>query len=169
MPNRTTLGIDYSISTVYLAIVGEGKVWHTASIKVPSNAYADDRYEFFKHLKTFFDDAREAYCAQEFVYLEKPWVNNSRNSYTGLQMVRMATYIEIALISLKYEPCFVMPDVWRKAVYGKARLPDKKEAARDFVREKFGFETKYKYEHNICESILIAHYGEELEINEATS
>lgn len=84
-------------------------------------------------------------------------------------MVRMASYIEIALISLKYEPCFVMPNVWRKAVYGNARLEDRKEAAREFVLEKFGFETQYKYEHNICEAILLAHYGEELEISEATS
>lgn len=151
----STIGFDYAAGTAYLGVMDDDKVLFTATIPLQ-----EDVHLFFCLLKDMMKDAIEQYGAESRVWLEKPWISAKINQYTGLVLMRMSTILEMAIYESGLQPEFVGAMVWRKAIYGSAKVPDKKEAARKYALEHFGFETKFKYEHNTCESLLIARYGE---------
>lgn len=147
------IGADYAASAIYLGCLDGNAVKATGIIDVTNI------HEGFELLKALLGAYHREYKTSNEIWLEHPWVNGSRFPLSGIKLARTATVLELAALSLGLEPMFVYPLVWRKAVYGKARVEDRKEAARNFVREHFGYDTKFKYQHNTAESILLAHYG----------
>lgn len=154
-----TVGIDYSASQVFFAVFSDEQVLYDTEFELKLNSSAHDMNLYFLQLKNAFEKACYIYGVDRRVYIEKPWVRWNHRPLSGLQLTRTATYLEIAALQAYCEPVFVDPGVWRKAVYGNGRPDDAKELARRTVLDRFGFETKFKYQHNICEAILIAYYG----------
>ena len=155
-PSRAvTIGVDLSKRYLYLACLKNEKVKATASLDIitdPLKAFQTiiDLLSSY----SFDTDAKE-------VYIEQPWVNNSNpRPMSSLDLGRAAAFIELASLKVGLEPVFVSPTAWRKVVYGNGRPQDVKELARKTVLEKFGYETKWKKDHNICEAILLAFYGQ---------
>ena len=151
----TSVGADYSSKAVYLASVSDKIVLRTSTIEIQNN-----NIELF--LRELEDELRNFHWMHnnKYIWIEQPWVETLLRPMSGLQLARMATYIEVVAIRMaRLIPQFVHPGTWRKEIYGNGRPKDAKELARQFVDDKFNFKTKYKYEHNICEAILISHYG----------
>lgn len=152
---KAVLGADYSAGAAYIALVRGKVVLHTATLHVDK-----DPKSFFFLLVNWLRAIDEEFDVNPDFYLEMPWVRNDNYPHAGVAMMRTATFIEIACYEVGFTPVLASPGTWRKAVYGNGRPKgDLKELARETVREKFGFETKFKNQHNICEAILIAHYG----------
>lgn len=155
----SNIGIDYAARSVYVAALDTDKVLKTSSIHLPKDPNISEKLAFLQSLRNTFADYYNSYAAQRTVYLETPWVNAKVNAFTGVQMAKMSTYIEVILLECGMWPEYVMPATWRKVVYGNGRPDKRKELSRKFVLEKFGFETKHKSDHNIAEAICIAYYG----------
>lgn len=154
-----TVGIDYSASQVFFAVFRDDQVLFHTEFELPLSSSRDAKWLYFLDLKNAFEKAHWAFNIDRKVYIEEPWVRWNKRPLSGLQLMRTATYLEIAALQAYCEPVFVNPGTWRKAVYGTGRPDDAKELARRTVLDRFGFETKFKYQHNICEAILIAYYG----------
>lgn len=153
------IGIDYAARSVYVATVGETTVKGVDSLTLPNEPSIEEKIEFLRQLKELLTNHNAWYDTQRTVYLETAWVNVAVNAFTGIQMTRMASYIEVAALECGLWPQFVMPQTWRKAVYGHGKPKDRKEFSRLFVLEQFGYDTKKKKEHNTTESICLAYYG----------
>ena len=152
---KAVLGADYSASAAYVALVSGNSVLTTATLHVDK-----DPRGFWLLLKQWLAAIDEEYGPDYHFYIEMPWVRNDHYPHAGVAMMRTATFIEIACYELGFTPILVSPGTWRKAVYGNGHpKEDLKELARRTAEEKFNFPTKYKNQHNICEAILIAHYG----------
>lgn len=151
----TNIGVDLSKRYLYLARLEENGVNATASIDIVTNPL-----KAFHALIDLLKGYGSFYSDTDKVFIEQPWVNNKNpRPMSSLDLGRAAAFIELASLEAGLEPIFVSPTAWRKVVYDNGRPKDVKELARKTVLEKFGYETKYKYEHNICEAILLAYYG----------
>lgn len=152
-----SIGADYSATQVWLAVLDDKKVVHAfGSADV---GLEESEYEFFwQSLKAVLASISSNFECQ-WLYLERPFVNNQHRSYSGLQMMRMCTYIETAAYACDITTTLVNPQSWRKVVFGNGRPDDRKELARFHVAHEFGYETTLKKDHNICEAICIAEYG----------
>lgn len=150
----SSIGVDFSGSAAYLGVVKGHTVQATVSIRL-----MDSPYTFFHTIQNWLKTVHEEFATEPKLWIEQPFVAGSRFPQVALQMVRTATILEIAALEADLEPCFVHPNTWRKKVYGHGRPDDLKERARNTARDVFGFDTKHKIDHNICEAILIAHYG----------
>lgn len=148
-----TLGSDYNGSTVYLGLLRDVKVLSTVSVDF---TFPKTGIETLRNvLRTF----KEEFDIDK-IWAEEAWVNGIRFPRSGMMLSRTQAFIEIAAYDNDIEPRFIHPMTWRKDIYGKPRPPNPKEVARKYVRELFGFETKFKNQHDICEAILLAYYGQ---------
>lgn len=150
---RATLGSDYNSSTVYLGLLKDKKVLAATSIDMTHPGRG------MNMLRQMLHTYSEEYDVDK-IWAEAAWVRASRFPKSGLMLSRTAAFIEVAAYDVGIMVEFVNPMTWRKAIYGHAHPANPKEVARAFVKEKFGFETRFKNQHDLCESILIAHYGQ---------
>lgn len=147
------IGADLSKAVIYLGVVENAKAIANCSIKIDENPYLG------------FDMLRGAISSYIYEFgvdgliIEKPWVR-SPFGLTATELMRTATFVELAAYSNNLDPVFVLPNVWRKVVYGANPKGDTKEAAREMAQQLLGYETRFKKEHNVCESLLLALYGE---------
>lgn len=142
------LGVDYSSAYVYLAFLKENKLLRTQIIDLTNLSKAIEILEVMLGAEDIS------------MYIEQPWVSSSFFPRSALMLARTAGIIEAIAVRCGIKPTFVLPNVWRKRVYGKARVENRKEAARELALELFGFETERKYQHDMAEATLIAHYGQ---------
>lgn len=156
----TTIGVDFSSTTVYLACANNQKVLATASINIESLAWA------FPMLKNILHTYHEDNKTNKVVYVEQPWVNAARNPKTAMQMMRTATIIELAIVESYLLSEFVHPMTWRKELYGSAKTLNSKEYAVDWVKINLGYEPppigktkRSRPDHNFAEAVCIAIYG----------
>lgn len=152
MPKLVTLGSDYSGSMIYLGCLENNKVISTASIDItmPEAGIKLLRNTLQSYIKEF---------NVEKIWVEESWINGARYPRSGIMLARTAAFLEIASYDNNLKIEFVHPLTWRKAVYGKAKPPNPKEVARQYAKELFDFDTKFKKDHNTCEAIMLAHYG----------
>lgn len=151
----TTIGADLSKRTIFLACVSTDKCHATASLDI-----VDNPLKGFLAIKNLFMAYQREYGPIEKVIIEQPWANShSPRPMSFLDLGRAAAFVEIAALQAGLEPVFVLPSEWRKVVYGTGRPADVKELARETVKERFGWNTKFKKDHNICEAILLASWG----------
>lgn len=149
------IGVDYSGSAAYLGHVAGRTVLSTASITV-----MDSPYSFFHTIQDTLRAWKIASPTLPELWIEAPWIQGNRFPQVALQLVRTCTILELAALECDLEPCFVQPAAWRKRVYGHGRPDDPKQRARDVAKELLGFETKFKNQHNICEGLMLAFYGQ---------
>jgi hypothetical protein len=152
---KASIGVDYSGSVAYLGVVKNDRVLATSTINL-----GDSPYTFFHTIKAWLKTIYEEHDTNPELWIEQPFVVGTRFPQVALKLVRTATILELAALEAGIEPCFVHPGTWRKKVYGNGRPDDLKQRARDTAKKLFSFETKYKNQHNICEGLLIAHYGQ---------
>lgn len=151
----TCFGADLSKRTIYLACVSKDKCHATASLDI-----VDNPLKGFLAIKNLFMAYQKEFGPIEKVIIEQPWANSkSPRPMSFLDLGRAAAFVEIAALQANLEPVFVLPSEWRKVVYGTGRPKDVKELARATVKERLGWETKYKKDHNEAESILLGLYG----------
>lgn len=161
--SQAAIGVDYSGSAAYLGVVKGDKVLATCTIKL-----ADSPHTFFHVIQDWLKTIHEEHNTLPELWIEDYWINGKVFPKTGQIMARTATILEIAALEASIEPCFVHPGTWRKWVYGNGRPDDLKERARRVAKELFGFDSKFKNQHNMCEALLIAHYGSTHEQSEAS-
>lgn len=148
-----SIAVDYSGSAAYLACVRGREILAQEEIQMH-----DSPYTFFHHIQLKLTVWNATYKAFSEFWIEDQ-VPAGRNIIAGLKLVRVKTILELAGLEVGLEPCFAHPGTWRKRVLGNGRPDDPKERARQAAKEFFGFETKFKNQHNICEAMLIAFYG----------
>lgn len=155
---RASIGADLSKRVVFLGcLTTDGKV-ATANVDIFNNPLTG-----MELLNTVIGSYIKNYGATK-ICIERPWIsNNSVRPMSFLDLGRASAFVEVAALIQGLDPIFVFPSEWRKVVYGHGKPPDMKELARQTVLEKFGWETKYKNQHNEAESILLAHYGNLME------
>lgn len=84
-------------------------------------------------------------------------------------LTRTATVLEVVAAELGLEFNVVHPLSWRKLIYGKAKLPNPKQRALQFVNDNFDYKVQmtapkgHTPDHNIAEAICIAYYGSRAE------
>ena len=158
----TTIGCDYSSSTLYLACLNNLKVHAIASLNIEDLCHSLDPLKALLHSYHFeYESKRE-------IYIEQPWVNGIRYPRSGLMMMRSATILEVVTIESGLKPVFVHPLTWRKLLFGNGRPSDPKATAVNWVKENchydvpvFGKTGKgHRADHNFAEAIAIAHFGE---------
>lgn len=148
-------GADYNSASACLAVLKDKKVQYCFT----SHDMDKGDHDFlWQALKSTMESMKQEYGITH-IYLEDNFVSSRQRIYSGLQLTRMSAYIETAAFAVDIIPVMVMAQSWRKVVYGQGRPQDKKELARFFVKNEFGYETRFKYEHNMCEAICLAHYG----------
>lgn len=149
-----TIGADLSKKVIFLAALKDEEIISTASINIYDNPWLG-----FLTIQRYLRTLAEEYKA-EHIYIEQPYANfHSPRPMSFLDLGRACAFVEIAAYESGVNPHFIGNTVWRKEIYGKGRVADAKEYARKFVLDKFGFETRFKNEHNKCEAILLAYYG----------
>lgn len=150
----TCFGADLSKRTIYLACVSTDKIHATASLDIVTNPLKG-----FIAIKNWFMACQMDRNIDK-VIIEQPWANSrSPRPMSFLDLGRAAAFVEIAALQAGLEPVFVLPSEWRKVVYGKGRPDNAKELARETVKERFDWETRFKKDHNECEAILLGAYG----------
>lgn len=157
-----SIGVDYSSQVLYLACVDNSKVHSVSSIELTNTLWA------FQALKTLLEHFRTSYNAENRVCIEKPWVSGMMRPKIGLMMTRSATIMELAALEAGFEPCFVLPPVWRKEVYGSAKFSDQKAQAVQYVEARFDYKLPVMGktgrgkipDHNFAEAVCIAAWGQ---------
>jgi len=147
-----TLGSDYSGSKVFLGLLSDNHVVGTVEIDTTFPKKGVDM------LRSIFKEWVDDWNLDK-LWAEEAWVNGQRFPKSGMMLSRTAAFLEIAALDSGIHVEFIHPMTWRRTVYGHAKPANPKEAARTYVKELFGWETKFKKDHNTCEAILLAHYG----------
>lgn len=148
-----SFGVDYSSRVVYLALMIEEEIKATLILNIEK-----EPFDAFLKLAEWLRLKGKEHNV-DYIYIEQPWVNGKVFPKSGLMLARTAAVVEIASYAADLWPRFVHPLAWRKKVYGNVKPKDRKEYAREFTRSNFGFDTKYKQDHNISEAVCIARYG----------
>lgn len=155
------VGFDYSSSAAYFGIVSDNKVLAYGKIAVKDYHDTVECYNLFLMLKDLFRGMINMHQIDPDVFIEQPWINGKVFPRSAVLLTRMATYIEIAALSVGLHPIFVHPLTWRKKIYGNGRPKgDVKKLALATVDKEFNFIPK---DHNYAEAILISQYGNILE------
>ena len=152
-----SVGIDYSASRAYIALASGGKLHLVECLTMERMAP-----------RTFLDDLQrlmpKLYWVEggHTVYIEQP-LHLSR----ALEMAMMASRLEAAFLLSKvgiFEVHYVHPSTWRAKVLGSGRA--NKQDAIDWAAEVYSYKPSsllvrsYEPDHNYCEALAIAHYGE---------
>lgn len=150
---KTTLGSDYSGSHIYLGLLYDNK-------KVATTVDIDMTYpkRGADVIRELLNDWYSNYGVNK-IWAEEAWVNGMRFPKSGMQLSRMSGFLELIALDSGYKIEFVHPMTWRKTVYGHARPPNPKNIAMTYVKNLFDWQPKFKKDHNLAESILLAHYG----------
>lgn len=155
---KPTIGADLSSTTLYLAVVENTKVLATAKLQIT------DLASDFNWVRNILRCYRDEYDVWQ-IHIEAPFVNGAVFPKSGMMLMRSATILECAAVDTNMESIFLHPLTWRKLVYGNGRPKDTKAAALEYLAQHFDFQlptTKPKGgipDHNVAESILIAHAG----------
>lgn len=153
--NSAVIAVDYSGSAAYLACTRNRALLAQKELKI-----GDRLYSFFhdvqEWLNTVKRDIGNELQAELWIERQMPI---GRNIKAGQQLSAMERTLELAALEVDLEPCFIHPGTWRKLVYGHGTPHDPKEHARTMAKEIFGFEVKFKNQHNICEAMMISRYG----------
>lgn len=151
--HKSSIGVDYSASAVYLGVVNKDTVLVSEELRMSDNPWG-----FYQNLIAFLQTFSELHESSPELWIEDQ-MPIPRNIGGGQKLYRMRTFLELAAMQANLEPCFIHPGTWRKAIYGNGRPEDLKETSRRVAKEIYGFETKFKNQHNQCEGILIGRYG----------
>lgn len=141
------LGCDYSTKFVNLGWFNQG--WHYPRTKV-----AEDLGEFLYDLKLLLPDPWE----DGHLYIERPW--SGYNQWTGMQMQRVATIVDVVATQAGYETHWVAIATWRSKLFGKGKYTTKlaKSLAISYAREKCGITEGI--DDNTADALCLALYGE---------
>lgn len=139
------LGIDYSISNIYICS-SNGRHLVMPVRKKASDTVTDLMIDFLN---------MQVFTNCKSVCIEKPWSHN--NQLVSMQMTRIATIIEVAAGLSGMQTYLIHPGTWRKEIFGKGSgktTKEFKEIALAYAHE-HGVETN---DHNIAEARCIAEY-----------
>lgn len=150
---KAVIGVDYAGNAAYLGAVQGTRILGTCALKINDNPYV-----FFHTLINWLRSMVEEHNLSPELWIEDQFPSG-RNIRAGQKLERMKTIVELAGFEAGMVPCFVNPGTWRKKIYGHGRPEDQKERARSVAYFLLDYETKHKVEHNMCEALLIAHYG----------
>lgn len=161
----TALGIDYSATRAYFGIVEKSKVLHIASLNLV------DPKAFLLQYQSLLTSFWSHYgVTGNKIVIEQSWSQEGHYAWTGLKTEHMKTLLQAGALLSKasiFEPIFVLPLVWRKAVFGNGRPENPKDKAVEWVKEHLDFEVPvigktgrgHKPDHNFAEAICLAVYG----------
>lgn len=157
-----SIGIDYSASKAYLAAVRDRKVVHIDSISLAT----DQENEFLGVYQNFLRDMYSHYGIEK-IFIEQSWSREGKYAWTGVKMEHMKTLLQVgALLSraASFEVKLLLPQTWRKAIFGKGNPPDAKDYAVEWVQQNLNFVVPVqgktgrgsKPDHNFAEAICLA-------------
>lgn len=149
-----TYGIDYSTKAVHLSNVENDRLLITVNFPL------DELYGLGVMLESLGRGIAAVIPQGGQAWMESSWVGTNRSVFTGIQLARAATIIEVICAKQGINLNRVRPDVWRKALYGKRPKPGTaKQTALAYVLEHYGYETK---DHNVAEAICLGVYGQQI-------
>jgi len=136
------VGCDYSTKYVHFG-------WNCGGWNYPRIPVEEDLGEFLFNINHALPEGAH-------LYLERPW--SRYNPYTGMQMQRIATIIDVVATQKSYETHWVSIATWRSKLFGKGKYTTKvaKEMAITYVKERCGVEV----DDNTADAICLALYGE---------
>lgn len=144
-----TYGIDYSTKVVNLATIEDGRLLITLTVPVDFHQGLDGLERLGVSLAAAIPPEGEA-------WMESSWTG-ARTPFTGIQLARVATIVEVLACQKAIKLNRVHPNAWRPALYGKRPKPGTaKETAIEYVKRHYGLETK---NHNEAEAVCLAAYG----------
>lgn len=159
-------GFDYSGKIAYYAVVDKVSVKTSGSLEMPSTADPTELLGFFNKLEDLIETLDDEYHLP-YIWIEQPWVNGMKFPKSGMMLMRMATFLEIAALEATTPPVTVHPGTWRKKVFGNGRPADTKKAALAYCENVLEYEVptfgktaraKAK-DHNFADAACIAQYG----------
>ena len=91
------------------------------------------------------------------LYLERPWARY--NAWTGMQMQRIATIIDVVATQQGWNVHWTTIAAWRSKLWGKGKYASKeaKKMALAYVKEECGLDLT---DDNAADAICLAIYGE---------
>ena len=145
----TIVGVDYSTKAVHLA-------WNLGGWQWPHYVISDDLGEFLEALWYAFPDSHD----DGHIFIERPWARY--NAWTGMQMQRIATIVDVVATQRGYQTHWVAIAQWRSAIFGKGKYPTKIAKAKsiDIALETIPYFNGKKMDDNTADSICLALYGQ---------
>lgn len=146
-----SIGIDYSVTKAYIAVLPSKEVTCLVLDK-------SDVLSFYTAFKDVLDKAWDEHEATH-VYIEQ-----AQHMSEALEMGMMAARLDVMAQLAYFKTVFVHPSTWRKSVLSNWKAS--KQDAVDWAKATYGYEPpslkvrSYDPDHNYCEALAIAHYGD---------
>src|SRR3990172_9822856 len=112
------IGVDYSTKFIDLAYRGED-MWTNTRMVINKDAGITKGF-----LEKLYGELKIFNAKVQAVYIEQPWMNAGRfggNPKTSMQMVAVATIVQMQSIMLGYRVEWAPVVRWRSKVFGKGR------------------------------------------------
>lgn len=144
------IGCDYSTKAIHFCSGQDGK-YQTHAIR------EEVLKEEISRLEWFFESQTEL-STDNILYIEKPFARG--NIWTGVQMQRMATIIEVVATQWGVKVKWANTQAWRTAIFGKGKYTraQAKKLAIAKALEVLGEEV----DDNTADALCICLYGESL-------
>ena len=156
------VGVDYSTKAIDLAFKGDD-FWNNRRLIIGKDGI--DK----KFLETLRGELGAFTYAVKAVYIEKPWMNvgfGNSNPKTTMQMVAVATIVQMTGIMLGYRIEWAPVVSWRSKVFGKGKYTKAiaKGLAISWAQANTGLTIP---NDNVADACCIAQYGAMMESENA--